>query len=1055
MSIYKTAINKPITTLLIFIGVIIIGVFALLKLPIDRFPEMEPPYISVMATYPGANSNEIETNVTKLLENSLNSVDGLKKMSSVSKDNMSLITLELDWGVDFNEAANDIRTAIDIAYDGLPKECSKPLIFKFNTSMIPIMMYAITADKSYSGLEKILDEKVVNILNRIDGIGNISLAGVPNRYIYVDLDPNKIDAYNISLESIGQAINTNNVNMAAGSIKIGKEQYQIEVQSEYIESYELNDLVVANTPTGKQVYLKDVATVRDTIKDVTLDEKINGKTGVRLVIMKQSNANTVEICNDVNATLERIQKELPSDIQFKPIFDSSIEIKNAIMGLSESIMYAFLFVIIVVLLFLGRWRATLIIAITIPISLVVAFIYLFFAGSSINIISLSSLTVAIGVVVDDAIVVLENISRHISRGAEPREAGIYATNEVWVSVIATTLVIVAVFVPLTMLGGMVGMMFKEMGWIITFVVITSTIVAISLTPMLSSKLLKAKKFIIDENGELKDVEKKDTWYQRTIVRFLDRVDLKYEKLLRVCLRHKKKVIFFAFSIFILSLIPFFMGLIGTGFMPEQDIGRISVFVELQQGTRIEETMKTARKIEADLTSVVPEVELFATFIGSDDETSIASLFNPTDNNKINMKVSLGRKYERERSVFEISEVIRQQIEKYPEVSKYTVTTPSGIGGGKSSTVDIEVYGYSFDKTNAITEEIQQKLKKIKGARDITVNREHDRPELKVIFDKAKLARSGLNSSTAGLLVRNRIRGLKASSLREDGKEYSIIVRLAEEYRNTITDIEELTFLTPRGAKIKLKEVAEVKEHWNPPSIERNNRQRFVRISVTPVDISLGDLAKVIKKEIKDINVPPEIYIKIGGAYEEQQKSFADIGMLFVLIIVLVYIVMASQFESYAKPFIIMMAVPFSITGVIAALLITGVELNLVAALGIVLLVGIVVKNGIVLVDYINLMIDRGYELNEAVAISGRSRLRPVLMTALTTVLGMLPMALSTSEGSEAWVPMGIVVIGGLMVSTVTTLVIVPVLYVIMERGGKSKKQQKLREKYIFMNLTEK
>jgi HAE1 family hydrophobic/amphiphilic exporter-1 len=1052
MSIYKSSINRPITTLLIFVGVMIIGIFSLIKLPIDQLPEMEPPYISVMTTYAGGSASEIETNITKLLENGLNSVDGLVEITSTSKDNMSLLNLELEWGEDLDEAVNDIRAIIDILYEQLPEGCSKPLIFKFNTSMMPIMMYAVTAEKSYAGLEKILDEKVISVLNKIEGIGNLSIAGSPKRYVYVDVNPNKLDAYNLTVEAIGQAISGNNIDIAAGSVKMGKEQYQLHLKNEYLESEEINNIVVANTFDGKQVFLRDVATVRDTLKDVTFDEKINGKDGARLVVMKRSNANTVEICENVEKELAKIIPTLPKDIKIQQIYAASTEINNAINGLTESIMYGFIFVALVVLFFLGRWRATLIISLTIPISLVVSFIYLLFTDSSINIISLSSLTVAIGMVVDDAIVVLENISRHIDRGAAPREASIYATNEVWVAVIATTLVLVVVFVPLTMIGGMVGMMFKEMGWVITFVIVVSTIVAISLTPMLASKLLKAKEVTV-KDGRIVSVENKDSWYQRVVVSFLDKVDMWYADFLRTCLRNKKKTILIAFLIFVISLIPLATGMIGTGFMPEQDVGRLAVTMELQQGTRIEETMKLARKVEAELSGSIPEIRIIATSIGSSDEGGMTSLFSSASNSKVTMNVNIGRKYQRERSIFQIAEVVSKTIAQFPEVAKYQVNTSSGMGGAEGTSIDIEVYGYDFEKTNAVTAEIKERLSKFKGARNIKVSREDDRPELKIVFDKEKLAINGLNASTASIFVRNRITGMNAGYLHEDGEEYDIIVRLAEEYRSTITDIEEITLMSPMGAKIKLKELASIEEHWTPPNIERKNRQRYVKVSVTPVGISLGDLAKLINTEVGNIELPTGIRVNVGGSYEDQQEAFADIGLLFILIIMLVYIVMASQFESYSKPFIIMMAVPFAITGSILALYITGVELNLVAALGIVLLVGIVVKNGIVLVDYINLMRDRGYELNEAVALSGRSRLRPVLMTAFTTILGMVPMALSTSEGSEVWVPMGVVVIGGLLVSTLVTLIIVPVLYVVMVRRGDREKEEKLRKQFIFMDLS--
>lgn len=1060
MAIYKTAIMKPVTTALIFVAVIIIGVFSYLGLPVDQFPEMEPPYISVMTTYPGANPSEIETNVSKILENSLNSVEGLKEISSTSKDNMSLVTLEFEWGYDLDEAVNDIRSSIDMVYDNLPDGVSRPLIFKFNTSMMPIMQYAITAQESYPGLEKILDDNVINVLNRIDGIGNLSLSGAPKRYVYIDLDPQKLQAYNLSVEQVGSAVSGNNLNLASGSVKMGLEQYQLRVQSEYVESSEINDIVVS-TINGKQVHVSDLAIVRDTIKDVTIDEKISGKEvgmgrdGVRLIVMKQSGANTVQICKDVKEQLAEIQKRLPPDIKFQEIYDSSSEIENAINGLTESVMYALIFVVLVVLFFLGKWRAAIIISVTIPISLLVAFVYLKMVDSSLNIISLCSLNVAIGMVVDDAIVVLENITKQIERGARPREAAIYATNEVWVSVIATTLVIVAVFVPLTMLTGQAGILFKELGWIVTIVCCTSTVVAISLTPMLCSKLLKARAIRVSEDGKIVDEEeKKQGWYAKYILKFLDKVDRVYANMLRWCLGHKTVTIISVIALFVLSLIPAYMGFIGTDFMKQQDNGRMSVTVEFQRGTRVEESMRLLRELETKFCVAAPEIQLISTSVGSDDESSIGALFGSANNSKASITIRCPKKYERERTIWQIAEDVRGVLNATPEVVDYTVSTSTGMGGS-SNTVDVEIMGYDFDKTNMLAETYKNKFKSIAGARDINIDREEDRAEIQLIFDKEKLARHGLSTANVAMYVRNRVYGMTAGYLKEDGEEYDIVVRIKEEFRDELSEIENLVLTDAYGKQVKVSELAEVREYWCPPEIKRQTRQRIVKVQVTPEGVSLGELAAEIKQVIGDVEVPDGVNVHIGGTYEDQQETFADMGLLMALIVMLVYIVMASQFESLSKPAIILTSALFAIPGVIIALWVTGYTLDMIGALGVILLVGIVVKNGIVLVDYINLMRDRGYELNEAIALSGESRLRPVLMTAFTTILGMLPMALSQSEGSEMWQSMGIVVIGGLLVSTVITLVIVPVLYAIMSRHGERDKDAQSRKEFIFMQLSDK
>lgn len=1016
MSIYKSAVNNPVTTLMIFAAVIVIGVYSLIQLPIDFYPEIEPPFISVMTTYVGANATDIETNVTRNLEDAFNALDNLKEITSTSYDNLSVLFLEFEWGANLDEAMNDIRSAIDMWEDALPEDCDRPNIFKFNTAMMPILFYAITADESYSGLATMLDEKIVNPLNRIEGIGSINMAGAPRRVIYVDVDPKRMDAYNFTIEQIGSVIAAENLNMPSGNVKMGEMNYPIRIQGEFVESYQLEQIVIGDYG-GKPVYLSDIGTVRDTIKDLTIEERINGKQGLRMFVMKQSGANTVKIAREVNQQLDELFKTLPPDVKIEPIFDTSTFIKDSIRNLSEAILFALIFVVFVVLFFLGRWRATLIICLAIPISLITSFIYLRFTGNSINIISLASLSIAIGMVVDDAIVVLENISRHIDRGSSPREAAIYATNEVWLAVIVTTLVIMAVFLPLTLVKGLTGVMFNQLGWIVTITVVTSTLIAISLTPMLASRILKVRKVSEKRTRNL---------YDFSVGIFLKWLDKFYEKTLRWALRHKGIVLIASLAFFFFSF--FLLKFVGTDFMPESDQSSLDATIELQSGMRVEETMKTTENIEKMILERYPEIELISTSTGADDEGGFISMFSQSGSNIINLQISLVPVYERQRSVWEITEDLRGQLDQYAEIVDYRFGASAMFMGG--STVDVEIYGYDFDKTNRLAQEIRNIVRSIPGARDVQVSRDKEKPELQIVLHKDKIAEHGLSTAMVSAFIRNRVEGLTASRFKEEGNEYNIIIRLKEEYRNSLTDLQEITIMTPRGEKIKIGELADVKEYWSPPNIQRKRKERLVTVSATPSGVSLGQLATTIRSEISNVNVPSDIMVVVGGAYEDQQESFADLGLLMVLSLLLVYLVMASQFESFKIPLVIMFSVPFSFTGVIWALFITNTTLSVIAALGAVLLIGIVVKNGIVLVDFINLMRARGNEMVEAIALSGRSRLRPVLMTALTTILGMLPLALSSGEGSEIWSPMGITVIGGLVFSTFLTLVIVPVVYMV-------------------------
>ncbi len=1038
MSIYKSAVNKPITTLMVFVAVVVMGIYSLVQIPVDLYPEMDPPFVSIMTTYAGANASDIETNVTRTIEDALNTVDNLKEITSTSSDNLSVINLEFEWETNLDESTNDIRDVIDRIYDFLPEGAERPQIFKFNTSMMPIVFYAVTAGESYPGLEKILDEKIINPLNRIEGIGSIGLMGAPRRVVYVDTDPQLLDAYNLTIEQIGNAIAAENMNLPSGNIKMGKIDYQLRVQGEFSTSGRIENLVVGNL-AGKPVYIHDVAVVRDSLKDLSLDEKINQQTGLRMFVMKQSGANTVKVAREVRANIEELQQELPPDIKINLIMDTSEFIKGSVNNLSQTLMFALLFVVLVVLFFLGRWRATFIIVLTIPISLIVAFLYLFITGSSINVISLTSLSIAIGMVVDDAIVVLENITRHVERGATPREAAIYATNEVWMAVIITTLVVVAVFFPLTLVGGMTGVIFNQLGWIVSITVVTSTLAAITLTPMLASKFLKLRK---------PKKKEKSISYGNTIGRSLDALDNFYERTLRWALRHKTVTLLFALFIFAGSL--FLLKFIHTDFMPESDESRMQAEIELQTGTRVEETIKTTRYLENVIREKFPEVQVMAASSGSDDEGGLFSLFTTTGSNMINFMMRLSDVEDRERSVWDIAAELREEIAALPEVINFSVSTSSQGFGGTTNTVDVEIYGYDFNKTNVLAEEVRRRLETIPGAIDVQVSRKNDKPELQFSFDRDKLALHGLTTAQVSTSIRNRISGMIASQYKEEGEEYDIRIRLKEEFRNSLTDLEELTIVTPTGARVKVKELGKVDEYWSPPNIEHKRRERIVTVSAKPDRVALGELASRIDAELEDLDIPQETLLNIGGAYEDQQESFMDLGLLMVISLILVFIVMASQFESFTMPFVIMFSIPFAFTGVLLALFITGTTLSLVAALGAVLLIGIVVKNGIVLIDFTNLMRDRGLELYEAIAVSGKSRLRPVLMTAATTILGMLPLALSTGEGAELWRPMGITVIGGLVFSTLVTMVVVPVMYGVLAHRGERNKKKDVAKQFHFI-----
>ena len=1034
MKIYESAVRKPISTVLIFVGVMVMGLFSLTNLAVDQYPEIEIPQISVITMYPGANAAEIETNVTRVLEDNLNTVSNLKKLTSKSQDNVSMITVEFEYGSDLDEGANEIRDAVSRVQSMLPDGIEYPTIFKFSSSMMPIMMLAVTAEESYPALNKILDDKLVNVLNRVDGVGAVSVIGAPEREVQVNVDPARLEAYNLTVEQLGAIIAAENVNIPSGTIDIGNNTFNIKADGEFQLSDELRKVVVSNTG-GRTVMLSDVAEIRDTLEKATMDERVNGMRGVRVMFQKQSGANTVNIVHEIQSRLPAIQKSLPRDVKMELIFEGSQEITDAIGSLSETILFAFIFVVLVVMIFLGRWRATLIICMTIPVSLICSFIYLFATGSTINIISLSSLSIAIGMVVDDAIVVLENITTHIERGSNPKEAAIYATNEVWLSVIATTLVVVAVFLPLTMVPGMAGILFRELGWIVTIVVCVSTAAALSLTPMMSAYMLKLEGGVHDYKG-LGVVYK-------PVDRALEWLDNAYARSLNWVVHHRRRTVFSMMSLFVLSL-----GLltqVPTEFFPPSDNNRIAATVELEQNISVEYTSRIARQIDSIIYAKYPEIVLVSASAGANSSDNAFAAMQTTGSHIINYNMRLTDVEERDRSIYIISDLLRKDLDGIPEIRQYTLTPGGAMGGmvGGASTADIKVFGYDMDLTNAVANDLKEKMRALPGVRDVKLSRDDLRPEYNVVFDRDRLSYYGMNSSTASQAVRNRIDGLVASKYREDGDEYDIVVRYAEPFRTRVEDVENITLYNAQGRPVKLKEVGSVVEEYAAPMIERENRQRVISVKSTlGAGVALGDVVTELRQLIAEYPTPDGVDLEVGGTVEDQGDAFSDLLTLFVLIVILVYIVMATQFESLKFPFIIMFTIPFAFTGVFLALWMTSTPLSLIALIGAIMLVGIVTKNGIVMVDYMNLLIERGSGVFDAVIAGGKSRLRPVLMTSFTTILGMLPLAIGTGAGSETWQPMGIAVIGGLTFSTILTLFIVPVLYSILVHRSQRKERER-------------
>ena len=1037
MNIYKSAVNNPITTILIFVAISIFGIFSFTKLPIDFFPHIETTNIMVITAYPGASAIDIEENVTRPLENTLNSVEDLKHIHSQSKENISIVVLEFEYGIDSDIATANIRDKLDVATNILPDDVDKPIIFKFSTEEAPIMLMAIKAKESWSGLYKIIDERVTTPLARVKGVGTVSVSGIPERQIQIYCDPYKLEAYGMTIEQIAQVVAAENASMPGGQMDVGSNTYSLRVDQEFNGADEMLDIVVGNR-NGANIYLRDVATVTDTQQERAQESFNNGTRSGMMIIQKQTDANAVQISKKVNEKLVELRKDLPSDVTIEPYVDMSDNILDVASSLKDTILTTFIVVMFVVMMMLGRWRAMFIIILTIPISMLSALIYLLATGSTLNIITMSSLSISIGMVVDNAIVVLENITSHVDRGARVKQAAIFATKEVGVSIIASTLTTLAVFLPLTMITGMAGVLFKPMGWMVTITLTVSMAAALTFTPVLCSLIMK-------QNPKKSRMQK----YVDGAMGWLENL---YGKALNWCVNHRKTFLFASLALFV-AVIVGLAPRMKTEFFPAQDNARIAVKIKLPIGTRQEITRDLALRIDEQFRRDYPEIIALGMSEGSADTDNTYASMQENGTHYISMNVRLLKKTERERSLSEICDLMRKDLKQYAEIRTFEVIESGQKGGaGGQQTVDIELYGYDFDTTDRIAAEIKERMLSLEGCTEVTISRDEYTPEYQVVFDRDKLARNGLNVATAATYLRNRVNGAVASYYREDGEEYDILVRYDRQFRESIEDLENITLYSQSGQAVKVRDVGHVIEAQTPPTIQRKDRSRYVKISgAIGHGYAMSDLISGIKAELDKMEFPAGITWDFGGSFEDQQDTFKDMFMLLALMVILVFVIMASQFESLTYPFVIMFSLPFALVGVIIGMVTSGTAMGVMGLLGILMLVGIVVNNGIVLVDYTRLLVGRGYPILDAAVAAGRSRMRPILMTTLTTVLGMVPMAIGTGVGSEMWNSLGMSVAWGLSFSTLVTLFLIPVLFAMFALNGEKRRAKKAAKDAAMLN----
>ncbi len=1048
MRLPEMGVRRPVLTLMLFTGILVFGVMSFVSLPVDIFPDITLPAMVVLTKYPGAGPEDVEAIVTKNLEKLVSTVPNLEEITSVSMEEFSVINLKFGWGTNLDEAAANVRDVLGYAKRFLPDDVEDSVVMKFDTSMMPILFYGVTAGESYPKLKKILQDEIADPLKRVPGVALVDVFGGLKRQFRVDIDRDKLNAYHIPINNVVMAIRAGNIAYPAGDIKIGKIDYTLRVPGEFKSVDEIRNIVVGKQG-GVPIYLKDMAEVFDGFEEIERVMRVNRESGAIMIVQKQSGANTLEVIERVKARLEGLRKRLPGDIKLHLVMDSSEFINLAIGHLYDAMLWGGLFIILVIFLFLRNLRGSLIVALAIPFSLIVGFIFLYIGGYTINMMSLASLSIAIGMVVDDAIVVFENIFRHRERGISPQESALFGASQVGLAVTAATFTIIVVILPIIFVPGITGVLFKELGVVVCLVMLASLFVSLTLTPMLSSRILKIDLPVLQTQAEQRRSGILRDLYRRSEQWFRE-VELRYSALLGWALTHRRSVIATGLTIFAMSLamIP----LVGTEYMPEMEQGQFMGNIELPLGTRIEKTDEVMAKVEEIVEKEVPERRMLFARAGRSETGYSAMMGRREDVNVMMVGGSLVKIRERERSDREIIHALSQKLAKIPGIKTVNFTSSDPMaemifGGDKPIT--LEVYGEDFDQTDRVAGKLKEMLEKIPGTTDISISRERGKPELWVRVDREKAASLGLNMAIIADTLRTSFSGKIASRYQEEGEEYDIFVRLREEDRKKIEDIENILIPSPlraiplpSGLPIKFSDVhlgniATIEKTKGPIEIERKSQGRVVKVGAGLYKRPLGDVVKDVKRELKNIPIPEGVEIILGGSAEEQAKSFRILAIALVLGILLVYMVMAGQFESLLDPLVILFSVPFAITGVIWALLLTGNTLSLISFVGMIMLVGIVVRNAIVLVDYTNILRGRGLPVGDAVREAGATRLRPVLMTAFSTILGMLPLALMRGEGASMWNPLGISVIGGLLVSTLITLVFVPTLYsIVEERAGK-------------------
>ena len=1027
MSIPRIAIERPVTMFMISGVIILLGIISLSRLPVDLNPDTQVPTITVRVSYSGVGPLEMEELVTRPIEQAVSAVAGLERVDSTSSEGSANVRLNFTWGTDLSEAADEVRTRLDRVRGRLPEDADPPTVFKFDSNAMPIMGIGVQGDFDPVTLREIAQNDLSPRLERAAGVAAVTINGGLRRQIHVDLSREKITALNLSPDRVIQILRTENQNLPLGEVNDADRTLLLRSPGQFKSIDEIRNIVVV-TREGVPVYLRDIADVTDATEDRRSFMRINGINGIRMQVSKQSGTNTIQVADGVKAEVEKINKEIQG-MKLEILDDQSRFIRRAIGSVQEHAFIGGLLVILIIYLFLRDLKSTAIICTSIPVSVIGTFALLYFGGYTLNTLTFGGLALGIGMIVDAAIVVLENTYRHLEMGKDRMTAAIDGSEEVWSAILASTLTHIAVFVPMLFLTGVSSIMFGQLAAVVSFSLAMSLLVAVTIVPVLCSRLLDAPHVIHGKTGMM-------AGFNRAIDRWLNAVDDFYARMLHRALVHRPTVFAVGFGLFVVAIV--LIPRIGFEFSPQTDEGEVTVDIELAQGSRIERTEAVAIALEDKVKQLVPEARMLITQAQGGGG---GGGFGGGSTNRANINVRLVPRDERKRSNDEIAQQLRRELSGIPGVivrarmSGGQQNMMRGMGGNNGDgRLSIQILGHDLQTSTQIAQDLKTLLDSTPGIADSRLQQQEGRPELSVRVDRDKAALLGLTVTGVANTIRTNVAGTQAAMFREAGNEYPIVVRLRQADREEVSEVGDVLLNSASGQVLPAKNVMVIDRGTGPQSIERTNQERVQRVNAE-TEVTLSEAVKNVQARLGEISVPKDFAVGFGNEVEEQNRSFRELQLVLILAIVLVYTVMASQYESLRDPFIIIFSIPLAAIGVVGMLMLTKTPFSMQAYIGVIMLAGIVVSNAILLVDYTNTLRHRDkMELRKAIELAGRHRLRPILMTSICTGLGLVPMAIGIGEGAELQAPLARVVIGGLITSTMITLLFVPAMYTLFEEG---------------------